>query len=150
MHWNETIRGQDVGGPESNTPLHEILVPTVDTARATFLADICIRNERLDSWWSNQSSIHLDESFFCQISKVSIIIKLHNFYVKLYPILWTCLIFPVWHPWSNMTIILRHGMNTVFHAHHRIIMVTSWHVFLMAAMKYGIIMAWLPCFSCPG
>ena len=46
MHWNETIRGIEVGGPDSNTPLHEILVPTVDTARATFLADICIKNNK--------------------------------------------------------------------------------------------------------
>ena len=46
MHWNETIRGIEVGGPDSSTPLHELLIPTADTARASFLADICIRNAK--------------------------------------------------------------------------------------------------------
>ena len=31
-------------------------------------------------------------------------------------------------PWSNMTMMLCHGMNMVFHTHHDMVMAISWHI----------------------
>ena len=36
--------------------------------------------------------------------------------------------FPVWPPWSNMTIMVCDSMNIVFLTHHYMIMAVSWHV----------------------
>ncbi|XP_071484907.1 dynein axonemal heavy chain 12-like [Diadema antillarum] len=42
-HWNDTIRNMDIG---QGRKVQEIIVPTMDTARYTYLMDIAIRRER--------------------------------------------------------------------------------------------------------
>ncbi|MEE6501787.1 hypothetical protein FKM82_004321 [Ascaphus truei] len=41
VHWNESIKSTAVGG--KNTKIQDIIVPTMDTVRYTFLMDLCIK-----------------------------------------------------------------------------------------------------------
>ena len=41
-HWNELIKGQEIKAKK----IREMLVPTMDTARYTFLMDLCIEHAR--------------------------------------------------------------------------------------------------------
>ncbi|XP_071807320.1 dynein axonemal heavy chain 12-like isoform X1 [Asterias amurensis] len=43
IHWNETIKNMDIG---QGRKVQEIIVPTMDTARYTYLMDISIRHQR--------------------------------------------------------------------------------------------------------
>ena len=45
-HWNDSIKNTAVPSTQKIT---DILVPTVDTIRYTFLMDVCIRHQRLVS-----------------------------------------------------------------------------------------------------
>ncbi|GCC21888.1 hypothetical protein chiPu_0000270 [Chiloscyllium punctatum] len=46
VHWNETIKSVALG--DKKTKVQEIIVPTMDTVRYTYLLDICVTNGRLD------------------------------------------------------------------------------------------------------
>ncbi|XP_029456789.1 LOW QUALITY PROTEIN: dynein heavy chain 12, axonemal [Rhinatrema bivittatum] len=41
VHWNESIKSTNLGG--KNTKIQDIIVPTMDTIRYTFLLDLCIQ-----------------------------------------------------------------------------------------------------------
>ncbi|XP_071816044.1 dynein axonemal heavy chain 12-like isoform X3 [Apostichopus japonicus] len=43
IHWNETIKNAEIG---QGRKVQEIIIPTMDTARYTYLMDICIRHKR--------------------------------------------------------------------------------------------------------
>ncbi|XP_077865268.1 dynein axonemal heavy chain 12 [Saccoglossus kowalevskii] len=44
VHWNETIRNKEIGGPGMKP--QDIIVPTMDTARYTYLMDLMIKHKR--------------------------------------------------------------------------------------------------------
>ncbi|XP_053325574.1 dynein axonemal heavy chain 12 [Spea bombifrons] len=44
VHWNEFIRNANIG--DKNTKIQDIIVPTMDTVRYTFLMELCIRHAK--------------------------------------------------------------------------------------------------------
>lgn len=41
VHWNEAIKNINLG--DKNTKVQDIIVPTIDTVRYTYLMDLCIQ-----------------------------------------------------------------------------------------------------------
>lgn len=42
IHWNESIKNVTLG--DKNTKVQDIIVPTIDTVRYTYLMDLCINH----------------------------------------------------------------------------------------------------------
>uniref|UniRef100_A0A8C2FTF9 Dynein, axonemal, heavy chain 12 n=1 Tax=Cyprinus carpio TaxID=7962 RepID=A0A8C2FTF9_CYPCA len=67
VHWNESIRNAPLG--DKNTKVQDIIVPTIDTVRYTYLMDLCIQPLLLVGPTGTGKSVYVKEKLMNNLDK---------------------------------------------------------------------------------